>query len=372
MSSSNTISVSEYFDINDKLSGASSFYDISQKILSPLAQLIGAESSIFAVIKKNKRGMNASNFISNSVDKKSSSNYEKYFQKVDPVLPHAFNSTQLCYRSGQSKSFTFTLDNIVDPRKFSSGEYYNEFLRPNSIRQVLAMGIPSSIDSSLVYILGFHRYSDNPFRQKDTLASTYFGPALFNILNGLELKSQLLDSNMIVSQLQNQVSETGLIIINRNHNVIFANQTGQKHVNIKPANKDRYSDLDDSLKAELRSQLPLTGIPSSRQIEFEHGPTKVSARIITSDANNHEQRIILHTRRSNQNNISALEMEKYDLTNRETDISSLIVIGLTNPEISDKLCISTRTVENHLRSIYAKANVKNRTSLAYKLAPAQH
>ncbi|MBL4894722.1 MAG: helix-turn-helix transcriptional regulator [Emcibacter sp.] len=372
MNSSTGLTVSEYFDINDKLSDATSFYDISRKILSPLAQLIDAESSIFTILKKNKRGMTASNFISDSVDKKSTLNYEKHFQNADPVLPHAFHSTQLNYRSGRSKSFTFTLDNIVDPRKFSNGEYYNEFLRPNSIRQILAIGIPSSIDKSLIYVLGFHRHCDHPFRQKDTLASAYFGPALFNILNALELKSQLQDQSLIVSHLQNQISETGLVIVNKNHDIIFANQTGQKHFNIKPINIGRYSNLENSLKAELKSRLPLIGTPSSRQIEFEHGATKISARIITSDSNNQEQRIILHTRRASHHTICTLEMEKCDLTHREIEISNLIIMGLTNPEISDKLCISTRTVENHLRSIYTKVNVKNRTSLAYKLAPTQH
>ncbi len=371
MDSSSSLTVSEYYEINDKISDTSSFYDISHKILSPLARLIGAESSVFGILKKNKQGMSASNFISNSVDKKSALNYEKHFQNADPVLPHAFNSTQIYYQTNRTKSFTFTLDNIIDPRKFYCGQYYREFLRPNSIQQILTMGIPSNIDNSLVYILGFHRYSNHPFQQKEMRTSSYFGPPLFNILNSLDLQIRLHDRDLIVSGLQNQVSETGLIIVNKNYKVIFANQTGQKHFNIKPAPKDRYSALDSRLKTELKSRLPLTGAAFSREIKFDHGATTVSARVITSDTNNQEQRIILHTRRSSHKSINHLEIEKYDLTRRETSISNLIVMGLTNPEISDKLCISISTVENHLRSIYSKVNIKNRTSLAYKLTSVQ-
>ncbi|VAW13500.1 hypothetical protein MNBD_BACTEROID05-52 [hydrothermal vent metagenome] len=371
MDSSSSMTVSEYYGINDKISDTSSFYDISHKILSPLAQLIGAESSVFGILRKNKQGMNASNFISNSVDKKSALNYEKHFQNADPVLPHAFNSTQIYFQTDKSKSFTFTLSNIINPRKFFCGQYYQEFLRPNSIQHILTMGIPSNIDNSLVYILGFHRYSNHPFQQKEMRASSYFGPPLFNILNSLELKNRLHDRDLIVSGLQNQISETGLIIVNKNYNVIFANQTGQKHFNIKPAPKNRYLVLDSSLKTEIKSRLPFTNKPSSREIKFNHGAITVGARIITSDTNNQEQRIILHTRRSGHKSINHLEMEKYDLTRREAGISNLIVMGLTNPEISDKLCISISTVENHLRSIYSKVNIKNRTSLAYKLTTVQ-
>jgi len=372
MNSSGKLTVSDYYEINDKLSDTASFYDISHKILSPLAQLIGAETSIFAILKKNRQEMNAYNFISNSVDHQSFSNYENYFQSADPVLPHAFHSTRLCHKMGQSKGFTFTLDNIIDPHKFSRGEYYNEFLRPNSIRQILVMGVPSNIDSSLFYVLGFHRYCDHSFGEQDTQATSYFGPALFNIFNGLELRSQLHDRNIIVAQLQDQLSETGLVILNKNHQVIFANRTGQKHLNITVAKKNYYSNPENSLMTETQSRLPLTGDPSGRPIEFIHGGISISARTIISDTNNQEQRIVLHTRRAACKTIRALEIEKFDLTHRETDIASLIVKGLTNPEIAEKLCISIRTVENHLRSIFSKVNVKNRTSLAFKLAPAHH
>lgn len=154
-----SLDVSEYYKINNKISDTVSFDNINSKILSPLSRLIGADTSLFAVLKKNDQGVHAHNFISNSVDNKSRLNYEKNFQNNDPVLPHAFNSAKVNHKLGISKSFTFALDNIVDHGKFSRGEYYNEFLRPNSIQQVLAMGIPSSTDNSLVYVLGFHRKS---------------------------------------------------------------------------------------------------------------------------------------------------------------------------------------------------------------------
>ncbi|MCF8474039.1 MAG: helix-turn-helix transcriptional regulator [Emcibacter sp.] len=372
MNSSSDLTMSEYYDTNNKISDASSYYDMSHKILSPLSQLVGAESSIFGILKKTKRGIQVSNVINNGVDKKNATDYEKYFQNADPVLPHAFNSTQVCYQTSRSKSYSFTLSNIINPQKFSCSQYYKEFLQPSSIQHVMTIGVPSGIDPSLIYILGFHRYCDHPFQQKDMRLSSYFGPTLFNIFNALELKSQLHDRDLIVSGLQNQISDTGLIIVNENHNIIFSNQTGQRHFNIKPASKDHYIELESSLKTKLKSQLPLTDKPSpSRIIEFNHGATTVSARVITSDTNKREQRIILHTKRSSHKIINSLEMEKYNLTRRETEIAHLIIMGLTNPEISLKLFISISTVENHLRSIFSKANVKNRTSLAYELSLTQ-
>jgi DNA-binding CsgD family transcriptional regulator len=55
--------------------------------------------------------------------------------------------------------------------------------------------------------------------------------------------------------------------------------------------------------------------------------------------------------------------EKYQLTNREIDIVRSVSQGLTNDQIGDLLYISRYTVETHLKNIFSKTRVKNRTGL---------
>jgi DNA-binding NarL/FixJ family response regulator len=52
------------------------------------------------------------------------------------------------------------------------------------------------------------------------------------------------------------------------------------------------------------------------------------------------------------------------LSERESEVLALVVEGLTNHQIGDELGIARNTVKNHLRSIYAKLNVNNRTQAA--------
>lgn len=47
------------------------------------------------------------------------------------------------------------------------------------------------------------------------------------------------------------------------------------------------------------------------------------------------------------------------LTKRETDILKLVVEGLTNPQIGEKLFISTDTVDSHRKNLHTKLNVNN-------------
>jgi DNA-binding CsgD family transcriptional regulator len=59
-----------------------------------------------------------------------------------------------------------------------------------------------------------------------------------------------------------------------------------------------------------------------------------------------------------------------DLTRREREIALLAGRGLSSREISDRLFISVRTVENHLAKIYLKLGVTGRQELAAALTPS--
>ncbi|MEZ2736197.1 response regulator transcription factor, partial [Aneurinibacillus aneurinilyticus] len=61
------------------------------------------------------------------------------------------------------------------------------------------------------------------------------------------------------------------------------------------------------------------------------------------------------------------ETAEQRLSRRELEICELVIKGYTNEQIARELWISINTVKKHLRNIYEKLNVANRTSLAYKL-----
>ena len=53
-----------------------------------------------------------------------------------------------------------------------------------------------------------------------------------------------------------------------------------------------------------------------------------------------------------------------ELTGRETDVLKLLTRGRSNKEIASALCISEDTVKSHLKTLFTKLGVQDRTEAA--------
>ncbi len=58
--------------------------------------------------------------------------------------------------------------------------------------------------------------------------------------------------------------------------------------------------------------------------------------------------------------------DSFNLTERECDVLRLITQGKNNQEIADTLCLSLNTVKTHLKNLFQKLNVEDRTAAAIK------
>lgn len=56
----------------------------------------------------------------------------------------------------------------------------------------------------------------------------------------------------------------------------------------------------------------------------------------------------------------------FALSARELEVLALLVDGLSNQEIADKLCLGTETIKTHMRHIMRKLSVSDRTQAAIK------
>jgi DNA-binding CsgD family transcriptional regulator len=65
--------------------------------------------------------------------------------------------------------------------------------------------------------------------------------------------------------------------------------------------------------------------------------------------------------------IAPLLMSAYGLTDREQDVTRLVLQGESTTSIADRLVVSTHTVQQHLKSIFEKTDVRSRRDLVGKV-----
>ncbi len=116
--------------------------------------------------------------------------------------------------------------------------------------------------------------------------------------------------------------------------------------------------LIDITKATRIPTIVLTGIASHEEIEHIY--------------NEHEVHICLEKQNFNRDLFISAVMDALkaqepikqfsDLTTREWEVFNLLAKGATNKEIAEQLCITSNTVKRHLKSIFEKLEIHNRSA----------
>jgi DNA-binding CsgD family transcriptional regulator len=83
----------------------------------------------------------------------------------------------------------------------------------------------------------------------------------------------------------------------------------------------------------------------------------------------HEQ-VAVHIEPATGDHLLGLMLAAYGLSPRERDVCRQVLAGCSTAEIADHLFISPHTVQDHLKSVFAKAGVRSRGELAARLRPA--
>ncbi len=141
--------------------------------------------------------------------------------------------------------------------------------------------------------------------------------------------------------------------------------------------KRKYSKSQEHLEGyELLAQTKVAGIPtivvsgvaSVNEIQFAYTQYSIFAYLEKQAFNRSSfQRLVAEALLTYQT-VRPLDC----LTVRERQVFDLLSRGMTNKEIADELIITTNTVKRHIRAIFEKLEVHNRSAVAAKAAGSLH
>jgi len=79
------------------------------------------------------------------------------------------------------------------------------------------------------------------------------------------------------------------------------------------------------------------------------------------------RRVAVIVEPANPARISPLLMAAYGLSEREQDVTRLVLRGDSTEQVADTLCVSPHTVQQHLKSVFEKTGVRSRRELVGKV-----
>lgn len=350
--------------IYDRALSCQSFCDIESAILAPMADYIEADTSCFLqFLPETDSAFRIGRSACHNVAVGSHAEYTSHYFRLDPAIEGQI------VRQAKLANVFCTAD-VCDYGDFVRGAFYNEFFQPNRIHHVLVMIMQPDQHSTGRLALGFHRpkimsaFSDAQRAKVRSMAIV-----ASSVLRGLALQDTLDFQSETIGQLQSAQPETGVVFFDAQLMLLSANAKGLKDIRL-----GRFSSAGDPLARtrlarvlaacrELQAACDL-----ERTIEVQASPDDdIVATVHAMKTPSGEMFFTVHTSAPDAERRLRRRCADLAMTRRETEAVRLLRAGLSNKEIASRLFVSPRTVENHLRSIYAKAGVNTRAQLLVRV-----
>jgi DNA-binding CsgD family transcriptional regulator len=318
----------------------------------------------------------STNFIALNLDRERLKLYAQYYYKTDIFQPSNLPK-QLLKRS------VLRISDIMSYNQYQSTEYY-QFLNYNGY--FYEMCIFLNIDNIHLGTIGvFRSKSDGDFTENDYLNMQSICKYITqNYKNSVDLAKISFRND--VFKCCNERLPIGTLILDDQFYVLECNKAAQEFCEELFENKANdtytcYSDkivylntnnkyIQKAINYLKNNYLNNPNNPNFNVYENNHVYSfNITSFFITCPFGNIKTiySVCITKQENCFNKIIDQTARKYELTNRELEIVSLIKSGCSNKEIAEKMFISTHTVKAHITKLFNKTGVTNRTALINKL-----
>jgi DNA-binding CsgD family transcriptional regulator len=352
-------------DVNDDLFGCRTLDELRTMAMASMRRILAADSSVFFSVTGSETNPCVDHGCAYGADDKTLTNYHKHYSRLDPFLRQALNQKY-------SRRVPVILsERLVNYRSFERSEFYNDFFRPISVHSVLGVTLHSN--AKVIGLLAVHRPRNaRHFNPGDQARARLAVPGLSAALQKVMTLEQLDERDWILDILVPELPCEGVIILDPGLSPVFCDARAREWLKVAPGEHLNQVELPAEVSRvckQLMKDPDHSNNSPAPMVELGLQATKkLGARVRLVSTGTRGIRFIICLEKEQKPLLRSHKLKALGLTRREADIVHLLSVGLASSQIADNLCISVRTVQNHLRSIYTKIGVHNRTSLIYHLS----
>ncbi len=358
-------------DLSCSISAGLGVDEYREKVLALLLGMFSSDAGNFFIANRDAKSLNLCNVLAHRVEDRWIKAFEERYQYLDPYLQRPLKHVGVT-----------VLDEIVDRERFERSAYYNEFLKPQGIHREIAITL--SVGHRCVGLIALFRPRSKPnFTPEDKQKAGLMVPYLANGLERALIFEHTRQRNWILESSLRGRGGPGMLVLDRDMNPVFANEEAEALLRGEtPASgptgpgsgEMRLPErLAEACARAARDLTAFASAPEPAEVSWiGAGERTLCARLNVISGHylgqpEHFLVVKLGERYGTRSSFSTGLAEQYQLTPREVEVVGEVVKGSSNAEIAENLFISVHTVENHLKRIFRKMGVRNRTELSYKL-----
>lgn len=302
------------------------------------------------------------------LDPLSFQHYHRAYYPLDPFVP------QLAGTVGGGLCRAMPSHRMVDYAAFERSAFYNEFFRPQGL--YWAMGLALVHNRQPLGMIGMYRPRQaEPFSEQDVAKAELLGPCLVGAVAKVVAADSAVERERLLEAVCPDLPYKGILLLDEELHPVYVNRAASDllhrigHARPAGAACDGLPEQILATAKALRSLHHAAPPGEARTaIPYAHGTRQLDAYLRVLEIEGGGRRFLVCLGAEPPRIAAAARMRDLGLTRRQIDVAHLVSYGMTNGQIADKLCISVDTVHNHLRAIYEKLGVRNRTALTYQLS----
>ncbi len=356
----------ELLEFTGQLASFSSIEDLTNILIPSVEKLLGADGSTLFYVSGSTRHGRFYKPIFRNVPEDSSRSYPKYYYKLDPF------TAEVRKRVADGEIPVCASFEVVGPEEleeFEQSEFYVDFLQTLGVRHLILFCVARN--ARPVAYFAVQRWTESrDFTEEDLALARILAPHVTAAIDRIHLADENRKNSYIIDFLSVDVFNRGLLILNKDYDLEMANTRAIDILTDVPGFMPILSMVPDAVTDACREFLVKYGRDNTtNRIEFSIPGQEPELRgyVRIKDTGDHHLMFLAFINPEQQIAINSEQLKRFRLTKRETEIARSVANGKTNPQIADALFVSVRTVQNHLRSIYGKVGVRNRTSLIKQL-----